>query len=119
MILFIFYLILIIYWWIYHAVLARLSQKRKAELSALFRGTGGASQISQEDFGAASSSGKLGLYAILFVLMLAYHSIFFPVDEKNEDEVVENASGIDEVSQSQNEVLIESQQAVVMEKGME
>jgi len=46
-------------------------------------------------------------------------AFFFPIDEKNEDEVVENAGGIDEVSQSQNEVEIESQQAVVMEKGKE
>jgi hypothetical protein len=39
-------------------LLAKLSQKRKDELKALFKGTEGASQISQEDFAASSSSGK-------------------------------------------------------------
>jgi uncharacterized membrane protein SpoIIM required for sporulation len=71
LILFIFYLILIIYCYIYN-VLARLSQKRKDEIKALFKGTGGASQISQEDFGAASSSGNKSMsYTILFVITTA------------------------------------------------
>jgi hypothetical protein len=50
------------------------------------------------------------LLTIVFVL---------PIDENNEDEVEANAGDVDEVSQSQNEVEMEAQQAVVMEKGKE
>jgi hypothetical protein len=41
------------------------------------------------------------------------HIICFPIDEKNEDNVIDNAGDVDLVSQSQ----VETQQEVVMEKG--